>query len=87
MINGQLALRQKSKSIVNFEVLNFQFALILARDWAGAKARHRQSPPGGKSCRGHLKDEDDSQGRGRPLPCPLYSNPRLRKKQNNFSTK
>ena len=29
-----------------------------------------QSPPRGKSCRGHLEDEDDSQGHGRPLPCP-----------------
>jgi len=30
--------------------------------------------PGGKSCRGHLEDEDDSQGHRRPLPCPLIYN-------------
>ena len=49
MINGQSALRQKSKSIVNFEMLNFQFAPIRGKNWAGGKPGIGNHLPGEKA--------------------------------------
>src|SRR4030042_3646976 len=49
-----------------------QFALIFEKELGrGAKPGIDSHLPRGKNCRGHLEDENDSQGHGRPLPCPL----------------
>jgi hypothetical protein len=73
MNNDQLAMSIKSLHITaNFDMLILQFALIFEKELGrGAKPGIDSHLPRGKNCRGHLEDENDSQGHGRPLPCPL----------------
>jgi hypothetical protein len=69
--------RENSHLRVNMRVFDGSYrrgslrAIIKMKIGQGVKPGIGDYLPGGKSCRGHLEDEDDSQGHRRPLPCPL----------------
>jgi len=71
MVNDQLAISIRGPYVIaNFEMLIFQFTLISEKGLGrGRRLALADTSPWGNS-RGHLEDENVSQGHGCRLPCP-----------------